>query len=49
MTCMCKGVVMNHSIIRWVPLERKELPTRLKHLNSPPGFSGIRVTQSLVL
>jgi hypothetical protein len=33
---------------RVLPVEQ-ELPTPLEHLNSPPVFSGVRVTRSLVL
>jgi hypothetical protein len=32
-----------------VPLAEQELPTLPGHLNSPPVFSGVRVTRSLVL
>jgi hypothetical protein len=32
-----------------VPLVEQELPTFMEHLNSPPVFSGVRVTRSLVL
>ena len=34
---------------RRVPLVEQELPTLPEHLSSPPGFSGVRVTRSLVL
>jgi hypothetical protein len=33
----------------WVPLVEKELHTLPERLNSPPVFSGVRVTQSFVL
>jgi hypothetical protein len=33
----------------WVPLMEQELPTLPEHLNSLPVFSGVCVTQSLVL
>jgi hypothetical protein len=33
----------------WVPLVEQELPTLPEHLSSPPVFSGVRVTRSLVL
>jgi len=36
-------------LTRWVPLEEQELPTLPEHLSSPPVFSGVRVTRSLVL
>ena len=32
-----------------MPLLDQELPTLPEHLSSPPGFSGVRVSQSLVL
>ena len=32
-----------------VPLVEQELPTLPEHLSSPPVFSGVRVTRSLVL
>jgi hypothetical protein len=32
-----------------VPLENQELSTLLEHMSSPPVFSGIRITRSLVL
>jgi len=32
-----------------VPLVEQELPTLPEHLSSPPIFSGVRVTRSLVL
>ena len=34
---------------RRVPMVEQELLTRPEHLSSPPGFSGVHVTQSLVL
>ena len=37
------------SLTRPVPLVDQELPTLPKHLSSPPVFSGVRVTRSLVL
>ena len=36
-------------ITRRVPLVEQELHTRPEHLSSPPVFSGVRVTRSLVL
>ena len=36
-------------ITRRVPLVGQELLTLLEHLSSPPVFSGVRVTRSLVL
>ena len=36
-------------VTRWVPLVEQELLTLPKHLSSPPVFSGVRVTRSLVL
>ena len=36
-------------LIRWVPLVEQELLTLPEHLSSPPAFSGVRVTRSLVL
>jgi hypothetical protein len=36
-------------LIRRVSLVEQELPTLPEHMSSPPVFSGIRVTQSLVL
>ena len=36
-------------LTRWVPLVEQELPTFPEHLSSPPIFSGVRVTRSLVL
>jgi hypothetical protein len=36
-------------LIRRVPLVEKELLTLVEHLSSPPVFSGVRVTRSLVL
>ena len=36
-------------VARRVPLVEQELPTLLEHLSSPPDFSGVRVTRSLVL
>ena len=35
--------------MRWVPLVEQELPTLSVHLSSPPVFSGVLVTWSLVL
>jgi len=32
-----------------VPLVEQELPTLPEHLSSPPIFSGVRVTRSLVV
>jgi hypothetical protein len=40
---------MKSKYTRRVPLVGKELLTLPEHLRSPPGFSGIRVTQSSVL
>ena len=34
---------------RWVSLVEQELPTLPEHMSSPPVFSGVRVTRSLVL
>jgi hypothetical protein len=39
----------NHNLSRRVSLVELELLTLPEHLNSPPVFSGVRVTQSLVL
>jgi hypothetical protein len=36
-------------LTRRVPLVEQELPTLPEHLSSPPVFSGLRVTRSLVL
>ena len=37
-------------MLRWqVPLVEQELLTLLEHLSSPPVFSGVRVTRSLIL
>ena len=36
-------------LTRRVPLVEQELPILPEHLNSPPIFSGVRVTRSLVL
>jgi hypothetical protein len=36
-------------LTRCVPLVEQELPTLPDHLGSPPVFSGVRVTRSLVL
>ena len=36
-------------LTRRVPLAEQELPTLPEHLSSPPVFSGVRVTRSLVL
>ena len=36
-------------LIRWVPLVEQKLFTLPEHLSSPPVFSGVRVTRSLVL
>jgi hypothetical protein len=36
-------------LIQWVPLMEQELLTLPEHLSSPPVFSGILVTRSLVL
>jgi hypothetical protein len=36
-------------LTRRVPLVEQELPTLLEHLSSPPVFSGVRVTWSLLL
>jgi hypothetical protein len=36
-------------LTRRVPLVEQELPTLSAHLSSPPVFSGVRVTRSLVL
>jgi hypothetical protein len=36
-------------VTRRVPLVEQELPTLPEHMNSPPVFSGIRVTRALTL
>jgi hypothetical protein len=36
-------------LTRWVPLVERDLPTLPEHLSSPPNFSRVRVTRSLVL
>jgi hypothetical protein len=36
-------------LTRQVPLAEQELPALPEHLSSSPGFSGVRVTPSLVL
>ena len=36
-------------LTRWVSLVEQELPTLPEHLSSPPIFSGVRVTRSLVI
>ena len=36
-------------LTRRVPLVEQELPTLPEHMSSPPVFSGVRVTRSLVL
>ena len=36
-------------LTRWVPLVKQELPILTEHLSSPPVFSGIHVTRSLIL
>jgi hypothetical protein len=36
-------------LTRRVPLVEQELPTLQEHTSSPPVFSGVRVTRSLVL
>ena len=36
-------------LTRRMPLVKQELPTLPEHLSSPPVFSGVRVTRSLVL
>ena len=36
-------------LLRRVPLVEQELPTLSEHLSSPPVFSGVRFTRSLVL
>ena len=36
-------------LTQWVPLVEQELLTLPEHLSSPPVFSGVRVTRSLVL
>ena len=36
-------------LTRWVSLVEQELLTLPEHLSSPPDFSGVRVTRSLVL
>jgi hypothetical protein len=36
-------------LTRWVPLVEQELLTLPEHLSSPPVFSGVRFTRSLVL
>ena len=42
------GFIPPQGVIRQVPLVEQELPTRPEHLGSPPVFSGVFVTQSLV-
>ena len=48
-----KHSVTYHRVVtrltRRVPLVEQELPTRPEHPISPPVFSGVRVTRSLVL
>jgi hypothetical protein len=48
-----KHSVTYHRVVtrltRRVPLVEQELPTRPEHPSSPPVFSGVRVTRSLVL
>ena len=44
-----RGPVLELTILtRRVPLVKLELPTLPEHMNSPPCFSGVRVTWSLV-
>jgi hypothetical protein len=40
-----------HNLIstRRMPLVEQELPTLPEHMSSPPVFSGVRVTRSLVI
>ena len=40
---------LNFGVTRRVPLVEQERPTLPEHLSSPPVFTGVRVTQSLVL
>jgi len=42
-------IVFQTRLTRRVPLEEQELLTLPEHVSSPPVFSGVRVTQSLVL
>jgi hypothetical protein len=44
-----KIVIFHTRLRRRVPLVEQELPTLPEHLISPPGFSGVRVTRSLVV
>jgi hypothetical protein len=37
------------NLTRRVPLVEQELPTLPEHLSSPPVFTGVRVTRSLIL
>jgi hypothetical protein len=46
-SCVTTGFVTR--LTRRVPLVEQELPTLPEHLNSPPDFSGVPVTRSLVL
>jgi hypothetical protein len=43
---MCQSVTR---VTRHVPIVEQELLTLPEHLSSPPVFSGVRVTRSLVL
>jgi len=46
-SCLITGFVTR--LTRWLPLVEQELLTLPEHLSSPPIFSGVRVTRSLVL
>jgi hypothetical protein len=42
-------IIHENKLKWWVPLMEQELLTLPEHLSSPPVFSGVRVTRSLVL
>jgi len=42
-------LLMSELLTRWMPLVEQELLTLLEHQSSPPVFSGVHVTRSLVL
>ena len=44
-----KPVISVTGVTRRMPLEEQELLTLPKHMSSPPGFSGVHDTKSLVL
>ena len=44
--CWC---LLAERLTWWVPLVEQELLTHTEHLSSPPVFSGVHVTRSLVL